>query len=82
MNAILDYGLRIPEEFGVVGCGNTHFAGYLRVPLTSIDQNIAALGEAAGNRAMSLIEKEKPPLSGDIINAPTLVIRQSTLREK
>ena len=58
MNAILDYGLRIPEEFGVVGCGNTDFAGYLRVPLTSIDQNTAALGETAGNLAMALIEKE------------------------
>ena len=79
MNAILDCGLRIPEQFGVVGCGNTHFAGYLRVPLTSIDQNTAAIGETAGNMAMALVEKEQPSHDA-VVNVPTLVVRQSTQR--
>jgi LacI family transcriptional regulator len=79
MNAILDSGLRIPEQFGVVGCGNTHFADYLRVPLTSIDQNTAAIGETAGNMAMLLIEKQKPNQDA-VVNVPTLVVRQSTQR--
>jgi hypothetical protein len=37
MRAILEAGLKIPEDIAVVGCGNLFYADLLRVPLTSID---------------------------------------------
>ena len=39
MRAILDAGLRVPEDIAVVGCGNLSYSDFLRVPLTSVDQN-------------------------------------------
>ena len=35
MNTILEAGLRIPEDIAVIGCGNLHYDGSLRVPLST-----------------------------------------------
>jgi len=37
MNAILEAGLRIPRDVGVIGCGNVRYADSLKAPLSSID---------------------------------------------
>jgi LacI family transcriptional regulator len=39
IDAILEAGLPVPEDIAVIGCGNLHYNGSLRVPLSSIDQN-------------------------------------------
>lgn len=38
IHAILDAGLRVPEDIAVIGSGNLHYDDELRVPLSSIDQ--------------------------------------------
>lgn len=43
MKAILDAGLRIPQDVAIVGCGNVHYDDLLLVPLTSIDQDTNGL---------------------------------------
>ena len=48
MQAILEAGLRIPVDIALMGCGNLHFANYLRVPLSSVDQQSAAIGVRGG----------------------------------
>ena len=35
MKAILDAGLRIPEDIAIIGCGNVMYSDCLRVPLTT-----------------------------------------------
>ena len=37
MNAILEAGLRIPRDAGVIGCGNFRYADSLKAPPSSID---------------------------------------------
>ena len=37
MNAILEAGLRIPRDVGVIGCGNFRYADSLKAPPSSID---------------------------------------------
>jgi LacI family transcriptional regulator len=55
MRAILEAGLRIPANLALIGCGNLHFANYLRMPLSSVDQQSAAIGmRAAGDRTAAL----------------------------
>ncbi|MBZ5581862.1 MAG: LacI family transcriptional regulator [Acidobacteriia bacterium] len=77
MNTILGAGLRIPEDIAVIGCGNVHYDPSLRVPLSSIDQQSAAIGERAAKLALSLIEsKSGRPRS--VILEPKLVAREST----
>ena len=52
----------VPEDVAIAGCGNVAYADFLRVPLTSVDQQSDAIGErtarigagAAGRRSRRL----------------------------
>jgi len=48
MDTILAAGLSIPGDIAIIGCGNLHYDDALRVPLSSVDQQNAQVGEAAG----------------------------------
>jgi LacI family transcriptional regulator len=80
MQAILDVGLRIPEDIAVIGCGNVLYASALRVPLSTIDQSSAEIGSRAGQLALALIESKQTPRPETILLEPRLVVRASTLR--
>jgi LacI family transcriptional regulator len=81
MAAILEFGLRIPDDVAVIGCGNVHYASVLRVPLSSIDQNSELLGAGAAKLALTLIEgKDSAPSPKTILLEPSLVARASSLR--
>jgi LacI family transcriptional regulator len=80
MHAILDAGLRIPEDIAVVGCGNVIYSNLLRVPLTTIDQNSQSIGEQAAELALSLIDAKAPVRPSSICITPTLVVRASSLK--
>jgi LacI family transcriptional regulator len=80
MRAILDAGLRIPDDVAVVGCGNVLYSDFLRVPLTSIDQDSSAIGSLAAELALSLVGAKDPVRPRTELVNPRLVIRASTLR--
>jgi len=82
MKAILEAGLDVPGDIAVVGCGNVAYAGLLRVPLSSIDQNSAAIGERAARLALTLIETKTPPQPKSILLRPTLIVRESSNRRR
>ncbi len=77
MAAAGEAGLHIPDDIAFVGCGNFRYAGYLRVPLTSIDQGAAKLGQTAGRLALELAAGREAPRTTLI--EPTLVVRASSL---
>jgi LacI family transcriptional regulator len=78
MKAILEAGLRIPEDIAVVGSGNLHYSGFLKIPLTSVDQASEQIGERAAALALSLVESKSPLRPQTILLEPTLVVRQSS----
>jgi LacI family transcriptional regulator len=80
MNAILDSGLRIPEDIAVIGSGNLYFDNSLRIGLSSIDQHSAQLGERAGEIVLDIIESKMKPAPRTVILDPTVVVRASTMR--
>jgi LacI family transcriptional regulator len=80
MNAILDAGLRIPADIALVGCGNILFDDYLRVPLSSVDQQSTAIGMRAAHLAIHLVESERAVRPKTILLDPTLIQRDSTRR--
>ncbi|MCU1325648.1 MAG: transcriptional regulator, LacI family [Bryobacterales bacterium] len=80
MKATLDSGLRIPEDIAFVGCGNILHADFLRVPLTSIDQNSVAIGERAARLALGLIESKTVEDPKTVLVEPRLLVRESSLR--
>jgi LacI family transcriptional regulator len=80
MRAILEAGLKIPEDIAVVGCGNLFYADLLRVPLTSIDHGTSGIGTNAANMALARLEARKAPRSESIVAMPKLVVRASSVR--
>ena len=80
MTAILDSGLRIPEDIAIIGCGNLHYDSALRAPLSSVDQHSQMIGERAAKILLQTIESKVRPHARSVILDPSLVIRSSTLR--
>lgn len=76
MNAILDRGLRIPEDIAVIGCGNIRYSESLRVPLSTIDVPAHMLGEHAAEMVLRQIAEQKEQKS--VLISPKLIQRQST----
>jgi len=79
--AALDAGLRVPEDIAIVGCGNLLYNKFLKIPLTSVDQQTAAIGQKAGKLALQLIEAGEPIAPQLVLLEPRLVVRQSTERD-
>jgi len=80
MRAILDTGLRIPEDIAVVGCGNLSYSDFLRVPLSSVDQGSEEIGRQAAQLAMELIAQKVPAPPVTKLTDPQLVVRASSCR--
>lgn len=78
MEAARAAGLSIPEDIAFVGSGNLRYAKYLRIPLTSLDQQPDVLGLRGGELALELIAKPDLPPSSVLLE-PKLVVRQSTV---
>ncbi|HCT61107.1 MULTISPECIES: LacI family DNA-binding transcriptional regulator [Acidobacterium] len=81
MEAILDAGLRIPQDIAVIGCGNLHYNESLRVPLSSIDQRSSLIGERTAAILLHAIASKTPPRPVSVILDPSLVVRGSSLRK-
>jgi LacI family transcriptional regulator len=82
--AILEAGLRIPEDIAVVGCGNSVHNDFFRVPLTSVDLNSAHMGQEAANLALRAIRERSQKVGHApiaVLLRPTLVVRESTVRQ-
>lgn len=80
MRAILDAGLSIPQDIAVVGCGNLLYSDFLRVPLSSVDQDSAAIGRIAAELALSLVDAKTPNAPKTKLVVPKLIARASSMR--
>jgi LacI family transcriptional regulator len=78
--AIFEAGLNVPKDIAVVGCGNVHYDDLLRVPLTSLDQDAAGLGESVARLALNIIKKKNGSLPVSVLLPTRLVVRASTQR--
>ena len=80
LRAILDAGLKIPQDVAVVGCGNVHYDDLLRVPLTSIDQDSNGLGACAAKLALGIIKRKGASTTKTVLLDSRLVVRASSQR--
>ena len=48
LETILEAGRRVPDEVAVIGCGNSRWSRFMRVPLSSVDQNAKKVGVRSG----------------------------------
>ncbi|MGV8834071.1 MAG: LacI family DNA-binding transcriptional regulator [Devosia sp.] len=76
-DALRELGLKVPQDVAVVGFDNWDvMALAARPPLTSVDMNLRALGQAAGDRLIAMIAGER--LRGVERLPCSLVVRQSS----
>ena len=78
MKAILEAGVAIPGEIKVIGVGNVHYSDLLRVPLSTIDQGSATIGQQAAEILVKSIGSKRRRQPRTVIIEPTLVAREST----
>jgi LacI family transcriptional regulator len=79
MEAILDAGLRIPQDIAIIGCGNVKYSRMLRVPLSSIDQDSEGMGEQAAALALEIAGSKTSVRPKTILQRPSLIARASTV---
>jgi LacI family transcriptional regulator len=82
MKAILEAGLRVPDDVAVVGAGNVHYSDALAVPLTTIDQKTCEIGARAAELLLEQIGSKRLQSPGNILIVPELVPRKSTQRSR
>ncbi|MEV0598973.1 LacI family DNA-binding transcriptional regulator [Streptomyces sp. NPDC050315] len=80
LQAMYAAGVRVPEDLAIVGYDDIEFAAAAAVPLTSVRQPAAALG----NMAAELLLEETGQAAPDhchqrVVLQPELVVRQSSL---
>ncbi|PZG23695.1 LacI family DNA-binding transcriptional regulator [Nonomuraea aridisoli] len=74
--AVHEAGLAVPADVSVAGYDNTHLAALPCIDLTSVDQDGAVMGGAAGKLLLERIEGRTSAVRFTV--TPTLVVRGST----
>jgi LacI family transcriptional regulator len=82
IKAVLEAGLKVPEEIAIIGAGNVHYSDLLRVPLSTVDQSSTLIGERAAEILAECMDAKKPLKPKRILIPPRLVIRDSSRRHE
>jgi LacI family transcriptional regulator, galactose operon repressor len=78
MQAALDSGLQLPDQLGLIGVGAHQYSRYLRVPLSTVEQQRIRIGQDAARMLIEFINGAKPAQPRQILVEPRLVIRASS----
>ena len=79
-------GLKIPDDLGIVGFDNIPESAYFCPPLTTVQQDQHVVGKVAVEETIKMINslwrgsEQIEPVS--IIQPPTLIVRQSSIRSQ
>jgi LacI family transcriptional regulator len=77
LRAAHDLGVRVPEDLAVVGFDDITLAGVIQPPLTTVRQEMHAIGEAAANSLSRMIDDPDAEPTHELV--PTrLVVRASS----
>lgn len=80
IKAVLEAGLRVPEDVAIIGAGNVHYSDLLRVPLSTVDQGSSTIGATAAKMLLTCIESKESPEPRLVQLPPKLVVRDSSRR--
>jgi LacI family transcriptional regulator len=86
LQAACQRGPRVPEQLGIVGFDDIPESAYYWPPLTTIQQDQYNVARVAVEEIIKIIESGwqgiEPVGAGSIVLAPTLIVRQSSLRSQ
>jgi LacI family transcriptional regulator len=79
LQAMVAAGVRVPEQMAIVGYDDIEFAAAAAVPLTSVRQPAAKLGQTAAELLIAETDgREEPHVHENVVYRPELVVRDST----
>lgn len=78
IRAIIDAGLRVPEDISVVGFDDIVTAAFCRPSLTTVKQPLQEMGLRAAQVLLDRIAKPNGEWPAEIIMEPELILREST----
>jgi LacI family transcriptional regulator len=79
LQAALEANLDLPADFGLIGVGNHRYGRFLKVPLSTVDQQRSQIGHLAAELLLASMDKKRlRPKS--ILTEPKLVVRDSSNR--
>ena len=76
MRTLIDLGLRVPQDVRLAGFDDVHYAQFLPVPLTTIQQNCSQIGESAINVMLNRLA-DPQRVGTDTLVRFELVVRES-----
>jgi len=82
MQAALEANLSMPKDFGLIGVGNHQYSQFLRVPLSTVDQQRLKIGQDAAALLLKMIGGHTPARATQIMVKPKLALRESSCRKK
>ncbi len=77
VQAALRNGIKIPDEFGVVGYDDIYFSGLTQIQLTTVSQSSLSMGKLATELLINEIEAEQYDHT-KILLTPVLKVRKTT----
>jgi DNA-binding LacI/PurR family transcriptional regulator len=77
--AIAEAGLRVPDDFSIIGFDDIDAAAFAVPALTTIRQPFAEIASNAVSLLLKLIAGEQPAVK-QVVLSPELIVRQSTAR--
>ncbi|HKX31318.1 MAG TPA: LacI family DNA-binding transcriptional regulator [Blastocatellia bacterium] len=79
MSALLEAKIRVPAQVAIAGAGAVQHGELLRIPLTTVDWDLAEMGRQAARLLIETIEGQ-PPTDGqprNVVINPELIVRRS-----
>jgi LacI family transcriptional regulator len=76
--ALLDKGIRVPDDIAIVGLDDIELAAQARVPLTTVKQPVDQIGELAVDTLLARLQGGAEHPTVRRLLPPTLVVRRSS----
>ncbi|WEG13417.1 LacI family DNA-binding transcriptional regulator [Pullulanibacillus sp. KACC 23026] len=77
IKALLDHGLKVPQDISVIGSDNITFSEDFRIPLTTVDAKAYEIGKMGCKLLVDLLQMNKEDKGTQQLIEPELVIRES-----
>lgn len=78
MHAIIEKGLRVPEDISVTGFDDIKSSSYLHKPLTTVAVPISELGKISAEALLKKVKNKDHEIIQHVILKPKLMVRETT----